>query len=201
MTQISTDLPYSPHMPPISVHGPPGHHQHASEELPTQGPCTTGSGATLQPPASRPQDPPAPPRPATPTVEPIDMDADTPWLRAPPPHIEHHQPPKAAPCSPPSQGPGYPSGLLSLAGALDPPHRQGPQRPHHPRAGPPRGHRGPLALGARLQVQNQHLWIPPIEWTQTLTHETNTYTNKKNTHLRRALTEKDHLADPEHAEE
>ena len=55
---------------------------------------------------------------------------------------------------------------------------------------------------ARQCTQNQHIWIPPIEWGQALTHDT--YTNvarRGTTHLRRAPAEKDRPADPSHPEQ
>ena len=45
---------------------------------------------------------------------------------------------------------------------------------------------------ARGHTQNQRIWIPSIEWTQALTHDTDTYSHKETTRLQRAPAEKDH---------
>ena len=51
-------------------------------------------------------------------------------------------------------------------------------------------------------AQSQHVWIPPIEWGQALTHDTDTNVTRQGTRrLRRAPAERDHLADPNHPEQ
>ena len=55
---------------------------------------------------------------------------------------------------------------------------------------------------ARQHTQGQHIGIPPIEWGQALTHDTDTnVTRRGNTRLRRAPAEKDRPADPNHPEQ
>ena len=50
---------------------------------------------------------------------------------------------------------------------------------------------------ARKHTQGQHVWIPPIQWGQALTHDTDiNVTRRETVRLRRALAEKDHPADP-----
>ena len=54
---------------------------------------------------------------------------------------------------------------------------------------------------ARQHTQGQHVWIPPIEWGEALTHDTDTNVTRRGiTRLRRAPAEKDHPADPNHPE-
>ena len=55
---------------------------------------------------------------------------------------------------------------------------------------------------ARRHTQGQHSCIPPIEWGQALTHDTDINVTRRGTiHLRRAPAEKDHPADPNHPEQ
>ena len=55
---------------------------------------------------------------------------------------------------------------------------------------------------ARQHAHGQHVWIPPIEWGQALTHDTDTNVTCRGTiRLRRAPAENDHPADPNHAEQ
>ena len=55
---------------------------------------------------------------------------------------------------------------------------------------------------ARQHAQGQHVWIPPIEWSQALTHDTNTNATRRETiHLQQAPAERDHPADPNHPEQ
>ena len=55
---------------------------------------------------------------------------------------------------------------------------------------------------ASQHAQGQHVWIPPIEWGQALTHDTNTNVTRRGTiRLRRAPAERDHPADPNHPEQ
>ena len=54
----------------------------------------------------------------------------------------------------------------------------------------------------RQHSQGQHVWIPPIEWGQALTHDTDTNVTRQGTiRLRRAPAKKDHPADPNHPEQ
>ena len=73
-----------PTQPPNSTHRHPRHHHHAAEEQSPQDPCTTGSRDTPQPPASRPGDHPAQPKPAPTTVQHGHIDVDAPDLESPP---------------------------------------------------------------------------------------------------------------------
>ena len=55
---------------------------------------------------------------------------------------------------------------------------------------------------ARQHTQGQHVWIPPIESGQALTHDTDTNVTRQGTiRLRRVPAEKDHRADPNHPEQ
>ena len=56
--------------------------------------------------------------------------------------------------------------------------------------------------GARQHAQGQHVWIPPVEWGQALTHNTDANVTRRGTaRLRRAPAEKDHRADPNQPEQ
>ena len=51
-------------------------------------------------------------------------------------------------------------------------------------------------------TQGQHVWNPPIEWGQALTHDTDINVTRRGTvRLRRAPAEKDHPADPNRPEQ
>ena len=78
MTQMCINLLNSPHTHPISIHTPP------RQEERSRGPRTTSTRDTPEPPASRPRDHPAPPRPATPTQERTHIHVDAPDLGNPP---------------------------------------------------------------------------------------------------------------------
>ena len=55
---------------------------------------------------------------------------------------------------------------------------------------------------ARKHTQGQHIWIPPIEWGQALTHDTGiNVTGPGTVRLRRAPAETDHPADPNRPEQ
>ena len=55
---------------------------------------------------------------------------------------------------------------------------------------------------ARQHTQGQHVWVPPIEWGQALTQDTDTDVTRRGTiRLRQAPAEKDHPADPNHLEQ
>ena len=55
---------------------------------------------------------------------------------------------------------------------------------------------------ARKHTQGQHVWIPPIEWGQALTHITGINVTRQGTvRLRRAPAETDHPADPNRPEQ
>ena len=55
---------------------------------------------------------------------------------------------------------------------------------------------------ARKHTQGQHVWIPPIEWGQALTHDTDINVTRRSTiRLRRAPAKKDHPADANHPEQ
>ena len=59
-----------------------------------------------------------------------------------------------------------------------------------------------VLLRARKHTQGQHVWIPPIEWGQALTHDTDINVTRRGTvRLRRARAEKDHPADPNRPEQ
>ena len=52
---------------------------------------------------------------------------------------------------------------------------------------------------ARQHTQGQHIWMPPIEWGQAVTHDTATnVTRRGTTRLRGAPAERDHPANPDH---
>ena len=55
---------------------------------------------------------------------------------------------------------------------------------------------------ARRHALGQHVWIPPVEWGQALTHDTDTNVTRRGIiSLRRAPAENDHQADPNHPEQ
>ena len=55
---------------------------------------------------------------------------------------------------------------------------------------------------ARQQAQGQHVWIPPVEWGQALTHDTDTNVTRQGTpRLPQAPAGRDHRADPHQLEQ
>ena len=55
---------------------------------------------------------------------------------------------------------------------------------------------------ARKHTQGQHVWIPPIEWGQALTHDTDINVTRRGTvRLRQAPAERDLPADPNRPEQ
>ena len=165
MTQMSTNPLRAPHAPPFSIRRPPRHHHSAPK------------------PISHPRSHPAPPSPAEPNQgQPyVDVDAQDP----------------GNPSSPASPDPGHPP--LTPATIRDPDllratlQGRAPTTPlgwYRPQEDwtkltvkalrdlttPGNGlHEAIVDLvlwRARKHTQGQHVWIPPIEWGQALTHDT-----------------------------
>ena len=195
MTQTSTNPLRAPHAPPVSIHRSP-RHQHSAPR-----------------PVSHPRIHPAPPSPAEPNQgQPsIDVDAQDP----------------GSPSSPPRPDPGHP--LLTAATIRDPDLLHATLQDRAPTT--PLGwyrlqedwtkltvkalrdlttpgsglHETIVDLvlwRARRHTRGQHIWIPPIEWGQALTHDTGINVTRQGTvRLRRAPAETDHPADPNHPEQ
>ena len=212
MTQKSTNLLRAPHMPPISVHRPPRHQKSTPEGHPPQDPPATSTHETPGP-TSQPRGHPASPTPGKPTQGHLYMDVDaqdfgSPYRQAPP--KPEHPPLTPTTIRDPDllratlQGRALPTPLgwyrvqeswtkLAVKALRD-------------LATPGNGlHEAFVNLvlwGGRQHAKGQHVWIPPIEWGQALTHDNNTnVTRRGTTRLRRAPVEKDHPADPERPEQ
>ena len=195
MTQTSTTPLRAPHAPPISIRRPPRHHHSAQKPIPHP-----RSHPALPSPAEKNQGQPY-----------HDVDAQDPGSPssppppgpgAPPPHTGHRPRPRPPPSIPPRQGPDHPPGLVPPTRQLDQAHRHSPPGPDHPRQRPPRGHRLPRTLASPQTHPDQHVWIPPIEWGQALTHDTGINVTRRGTvRLRRAPAEMDHPADPNRPEQ
>ena len=189
MTQTSTNPLRAPHAPPISIHRPPRHHHSAQRPIP------------------HPRSHPAPPSPAEPNQgKPyVDVDAQDP----------------SSPSSQPPPDPGHPP--LTPATIRDPDLLRATLQGRAPTT--PLGWyrlqddwtkltvkalRDMTTLGgglheaivdlilwrARKHTQGQHVWIPPIQWGQTLTHNTGINVTRRGiVRLRRAPVGTDHPAD------
>ena len=214
MTQKSTNLPHAPHTPRISVCRPPRHHQSSPEGLqaPPQDPPATSTHGTPEP-TSHPRGHPAPPSPAKPAQgHPyIDVDAQDPGSRPrqAPPDLEH------PPLTPNTirdsdllratlQGRALhtPLGWYRLQESWTKLTVKALKDLATPGNGLHKAIVNLVLLRARQHAQGQHVLIPPIEWGQALTHDTDTdVTRRGTTRLRRAPAEKDHPADPNHPEQ
>ena len=165
MTPTSANPLRAPHAPPIPIRRPPRHHHSAPK------------------PISHPRSHPAPPSPAEPNQGQryVDVDAQDP----------------SNPSSPPSADPGHPP--LTPATIRDPDLLRATLQGRalttplgwyrlqedwtkltvkalRDLTGPGNGlHEAIVDLvlwRARKHTQGQHIWIPPIEWGQALTHDT-----------------------------
>ena len=119
---------------------------------------------------------------------------------ASPPHTGHHPQPRPPRSNPPRQGPDHPPGwyrlqedwtkLTALRDLITPGNGL---------------HETIVDLvlwRSRKHTQAQHVWIPPIEWGQALTHDTDINATRRGTvRLRRAPAENDHPADPNRPEQ
>ena len=194
MIQTSTNPLRAPHRPPISISRPPRHHQSTQE------------------PTSHPRSHPAPPSLAEPNQgHPyVDVDAHDPGnLPSPPPPDQEHPPLTPSTIGDPDllratlQGRTLSTPLgwyrlqeswtkLTVKALWD---LTSPRNDLHETI-------VDLVLWrARQHAQGQHVWIPPIEWGQALTHDTDTNVTRRGTiRLRRGPAERDHPADPNHPE-
>ena len=190
MTQTSTNPLRAPHAPPISIRRPPRHHHSAPK------------------PISHPRSHPAPPSLAKPNQgEPyVDVDAQDPGNPSSPP-----PPGPGAPPPPPAtiRDPDLLRATLQDRALTTPLGWYRLQEEWTKltvkalRDLTTRGnglHEGIVDLvlwRACKHTQGQHVWIPPIEWGQALTHDTDINVTRRGTvRLRRAPAEKDHAADP-----
>ena len=118
------------------------------------------------------------------------------------PQTDHHPRPGPPPSDRPRQGPRRSPGLVWPTRELDRAHRQGRPGPSQPGKGLHEAMVDLVLWRARQHAQGQHVWIPPVEWSQALTHDTDTnVTRRGTTRLRRAPAEKHHPADPNHPEQ
>ena len=174
MTQTSTNPLRAPHAPPISIPRPPRHHHSAPR------------------PISHPRNHPAPPSPAEPNQGQPYVDVDT-------------QDP-GNPSSPPPPDPGHPP--LTPATIRDPELLRATLQGRAPTTPlgwyrlqedwtkltvkalrdlttPGNGLQKTIVdlvlWGARKHTQGQHVWIPPIEWGQALTHDTDINVTRRGT--------------------
>ena len=195
MTQTSTDPLRAPHAPPISIRRPQ-RHQHSALR-----------------PISHPRSHPAPPSPAEPNQGQPCVNVDT-------------QDP-SNPSSQPPADPGHPPRTPSTI--RDPDLLRATLQGRAP-ATPLGSYRlqedctkltvkalrdlttpgnslhetivDLVLWRARKYTQGQHVWIPPIELGQALTHDTDINVTRRGTvRLRRAPAEKDHPADPNRPEQ
>ena len=195
MTQTSANPLRAPHVPPISIRRPPRHHHSAPK------------------PISHPRSHPATPSPAEPNQgQPyVDVDTQDPGKpSSPPPPDLGHPPLTPATIQDPDllratlQGRALTSPLgwyrlqedwtkLTIKALRD-------------LTTPGNGlHEAIVDLvlwRARKHTQGQHVCIPPIEWGQALTHDTDINVTRRGTiRLRRAPAEEDHPADPNRPEQ
>ena len=212
MSQKSTNLLGTPHTPPISVRRPPRHHWSSPEGHPPQDPPAASTHDTARS-TSHPWDHPAPPSPTKSAQDHPYIDVDAQDLNSPPrqaPPDPEHPPLTRTTIRHPD--------LLRAAlqgRALDTPlgwYRLQEDRTKltvkalQDLATPGKGlHEAIVDLvlwRARQHAQGQQVWIPPIEWGQALTHDTDTnVTGRGTTRLRQAPAERDRPADPNHPEQ
>ena len=218
MTQKCTNALSAPHTPPpISVRRPPRHHQSTPEgqRAAPQGPLATSTHG-IRDPISDQRGHPAPPSPAEPTLgQPyVDVDAQDPGnpTSPPPPDPEH---PPLTPTT--IRDADLLRATLQGRSLRTPLGRDRLQeswtkltvKALRDLTTPDNGlHEAIVDLvlwRAGQHAQSQHVWIPPIEWGEALTHDTDTNVTCRGTiRLRRAQAENDHPAeanDPEQWEQ
>ena len=212
MTQKSTNLLCAPQTPPISVRRPPRHHQSTPEGQPPQGPHATSTHDTPRP-TSHPRDHLAPPSQTRPAKDHPYIDVDAQDLDSPP--CQDSPDPEHPPLTPTTIRNPDLLGATLQGRALHTP--LGWIRLQESRTGlsvkalqdlatPSKGvHEAIVDLvlwRARQHTQGGHVWIPPIEWGQALTHDTDTnVTRRGTTRLPRAPAERDHPPDPDQLEQ
>ena len=195
MTQTSTNPLRAPHMPPISIRRPPRHHHSAPK------------------PISHPRSRPAPPDPAEPNQDQpyVDVDAQDPGNPpSPSPPDPGHPPLTPATIRDPDllratlQGRALtsPLGWYRLQEDLTKLTVKALRDLTTPGNGLHEAIVDLVLWRARKHTKGQHVWIPPIEWGQALTHDTDINVTRRGTiRLRRAPAERDHPADPNHPEQ
>ena len=195
MTQTSTNPLRAPHTPPISIRRPPRHHHSALR------------------PISHPRSHPAPPSPAEPNQgQPcIDVEAQDPGSPSgPPPPDPRHPPLTPATIRDPDllratlqdRAPTTPLGWYCLQEDWTKLTVKALQDLPTPGSGLHETIVDLVLWRARKHTQGQHVWIPPIEWGQALTHDTGINVTRQGTvRLRRAPAETDHQADPNRLEQ
>ena len=202
MTQKSTNLLCTPHTPPISVHSPPRHHQSTPEGRQHKTPPATSINDTPGS-ASHPWCQPAPPSLTKPAQSHphINVDAQD-HGSPPPPHTDPHLRPDLLRATLQGRALDTPLGWYRLQDSWT----KLTVKALRDLATPDNGlHEAIVDLilwRARQHAQGQHVWIPPIEWGQALTHDTATSVTRRGTsRLRQARAERDHPADPEDPEQ
>ena len=195
MTQTSTDPLRAPHTPPIPIRRLPSDHQ-STPKL-----------------TSYPRSRQAPPSPAEPNQGQPDVDADAQDpgnLPSPPPLDPGHPPltpttirdPDLLRATPQGRAPSTPLGWYRLQEDWTKLTVKALWDLTTPGNGLHEAMVYLVRWRARQHSPGQHVWIPPIEWGQALTHDTGTNVTRRGTiRLRRAPAEKDHPADPNHPEQ
>ena len=189
MTQTSANPLRAPHAPPISIRRPPRHHHSGPK------------------PISHPRSHPAPPSPAEPNQgQPhVDVDAQDPGNPssppppghgAPPPHTGHHLDPDLLRATLQGRALTTPLGWYRLQEDWTKLTVKALRDLTTPGNGLHEAIVDLVLWRARKHTQGQHVWIPPIELGQALTHDTDINVTRRGTvRLRRALAEKDHPAE------
>ena len=195
MTQTSTNPLRAPHAPPISIRRPPRHHHSAPRPIPHQ------------------RSHPAPPSPAEPNQgQPYgDVNAQDPGSpSSPPPPDPGHPPLTPATIRDPDllratlqdRAPTTPLGWYRLQDDWTKLNVKALRDLTTPGSGLDETIVDLVLWRARKHTQGQHVWIPPIEWGQALTHDTGINVTRQGTvRLQRAPAETDHPADPNRPEQ
>ena len=191
-TQTSANPLGAPHAPPITIRSPPRHHHSAPKHI-----C-------------HPRSHPAPPSPAKPNQgQPyLDVDAQDPGSPPSPPPPDPPLTP-ATICDPDLLRATLQGSALTTALGLYRLQEDCTKltvKALRDLTTPGNGlHEAIVDLvlwRARKHTQGQHVWIPPIEWGQALTHDTDINVTCRGTiRLRRAPAERDHPADSNHPEQ
>ena len=195
MTQTSTNPPGALHTPPISIRRPPRHHQSTPK------------------PTSHPRGHPAPPSPAEPNQgQPyIELDAQDPGdpPSPPPPDPEHPlltpttiRDPDLLRATLQGRALSTPLGCYRLQEDWTKLTVKTLRDLTTPGNGLCKAIVDLALWRARQHTQGQHVWIPPIEWGQALTDDSDTNLTRRGTiRLQRAPAEKDHPADTNQPEQ
>ena len=212
MTQKSTNLLRTPHTPPISIRRPPRYHQSTPEGHPPQDPPATSTHDTPRP-TSHPRNHPAPPSPTWSAQDHPYINVDAQDLnispRQAPPDPEQHpltsttiRDPHLLRAALQGRALDTPLGWYRLQESWTGLTVKALQDLATPGKGLHEANADRVLWRACQHARGQHIWIPPIEWGQALTHDTNTnVTRPGTTRPPRAPAESDRPANPNHPEQ